>query len=407
VSLSLDVEKRDPHYPPPGSIAALNAVLHASDEHPSQKAATNANAAILHRMLESLSRPSRGSGQAKHGITGRLEQLQGSLKQEAKRAALNLAATSIQGMWRGKLARSRSQALRCDRDRRAQAALCLQAGLRGHVARQWFDGQRRHLRCEAAASTVQACWRGRTARCGLEGARTEYEHRRRTWAATAIQAAWHGMRTRWWHAVACARLEQHGAAVAIQAAYHGYRARTWRRLSQCDLRHQAALTIQAACHGFHARSRGSRLTSHLTHHGVALAMSTALNGTPLRRMALPTHATRAAQGRLLQSIGASTGEGASGFARFGWVIVHGAAVVIQSFGRGRAGKQPPSYALPDGKSKCPILPTYIALDSPPLPSLIGRTCARSHSTAPIPGKAGCARADAGALAATETDNASS
>ncbi|CAM5087953.1 unnamed protein product [Eretmochelys imbricata] len=132
------------------------------------------------------------------------------------------------------------------------AATVIQAAWRGYQARQQLRAQ------DHAASTIQATWRGfltrerlasqRAEAAGQQGYAASREH---IWAepelaeeqaAVVIQAHYRGYRVR------CEIYNQYLAATTIQAHYRGYRTR--QALAES---HRAATTIQAHWRGYHTR----------------------------------------------------------------------------------------------------------------------------------------------------------
>uniref|UniRef100_A0A8C0J8Z4 Uncharacterized protein n=1 Tax=Chelonoidis abingdonii TaxID=106734 RepID=A0A8C0J8Z4_CHEAB len=135
---------------------------------------------------------------------------------------LDAAATVIQAAWRGYQARQQLRA-------QYHAAIAIQAAWRGFLARERLASQR----VEATA------WQGHTARRGHVWAKPELEEEQ---AAVVIQAHYRGYRVR------CEIHNQYLAATTIQAHYRGYRTR--QALAES---HRAATTIQAHWRGYHTR----------------------------------------------------------------------------------------------------------------------------------------------------------
>ncbi|KAG2446380.1 hypothetical protein HXX76_000965 [Chlamydomonas incerta] len=239
---------------------------------------------------------------------------------EAEAAALELrkmetAAVVVQAAWRGRLARAcveqERQQIRALQWRRAEAvALRVQAAWRGLVARRRVERLRvaaaaaraaeeearlrleeeeeaaEQARQEAAATKVQAGWRGSRARASFKALRDERraaeaavaaaaeQAQREGAAAVVLQSAWRGFRDR----AALSRLmvqrqqelallqeqeEQarlHVAATAVQAAWRGRQVRAevqrLREHQQVEAarQHAAAVVLQAAWRGRAART---------------------------------------------------------------------------------------------------------------------------------------------------------
>uniref|UniRef100_A0A8C3T6A1 Uncharacterized protein n=1 Tax=Chelydra serpentina TaxID=8475 RepID=A0A8C3T6A1_CHESE len=110
-------------------------------------------------------------------------------------------------------------------------ASCLPRSSPGDVLVDEFD-----MLLDAAATVIQAAWRGYQARERLASQRAEEQ------AAVVIQAYYRGYRVR------CEIYNQYVAATTIQAHYRGYRTR--QALAE---RHRAATTIQAQWRGYHTR----------------------------------------------------------------------------------------------------------------------------------------------------------
>uniref|UniRef100_A0A674I1F4 Uncharacterized protein n=1 Tax=Terrapene triunguis TaxID=2587831 RepID=A0A674I1F4_9SAUR len=154
---------------------------------------------------------------------------------------LDAAATVIQAAWRGYQARQQLCA-------QYHAAVAIQAVWRGYLARERLASQR----VEAAA---QQGYAARREHVWAEPALEEEQ------AAVVIQAHYRGYRVR------CEIYNQNLAATIIQAHYRGYRTR--QALAES---HRAATTIQAHYRGYrtrqklaHARAAERDASCYLTH----------------------------------------------------------------------------------------------------------------------------------------------
>jgi hypothetical protein len=179
------------------------------------------------------------------------------------------AATRIQAAWRRACARASYLQLQ-------QAALVLQCAARGAAARVLY----RHM-CEqqrqAAATAIQAAWRGRRVRqrCAAELA-----------GALALQSAWRGLLVR---QQVAAQLQQHRAAARIQRQWR----RHWRACNggfRCDAAAEAAARViqgiwrEREQHNSKVRQLQAAVRQYTALHHAAVTLQAAWQGRAARKV---------------------------------------------------------------------------------------------------------------------------
>lgn len=162
------------------------------------------------------------------------------------RNELNGAAIEIQRIMRGKIAR-----LELIRRREARAAICMQALIRGHLARR-LAAQLKQTKLEHdSACLLQRCYRGYT---GKRIGRALFRAQREALAARRIQRCFRNFQQReLLRVIQRARIETH-SAIQLQCCMRSFLAKkernkraTYRRRERC------ALLIQRHARGFLAR----------------------------------------------------------------------------------------------------------------------------------------------------------
>jgi len=183
---------------------------------------------------------------------------------------LNAAATAIQRRVRGAQGRRAAE-------RRRGAALALQAGARGMLAR----ARARALRRERAATAIQAAWRAHVLRRLYRG---------KVAAVLAMQAAWRGALAR--RAFSAARLER--AALCAQTLWRARRAsRAFAEARGAALALQRAARCRAACAALRALRAEAREAGKLLQDNKALAGRVAEAALTLERVQGQRDAARA------------------------------------------------------------------------------------------------------------------
>jgi hypothetical protein len=190
-------------------------------------------------------------------------------RRRAAEVRRNRAATRIQAAWRRACARASYLQLQ-------QAALVLQCAARGAAARAVYQRMLEQQR-QAAATAIQAAWRGRRVRqcCAAELA-----------GALALQSAWRGLLVRQQFA---AQLQQHRAAVRIQRQWR----RHWRARNggfRCDAAAEAAARIiqgiwrERGQHNSKVRRLQGAVRQYTALHHTAVTLQAAWRGRAARKV---------------------------------------------------------------------------------------------------------------------------
>ncbi|XRB12231.1 abnormal spindle-like microcephaly-associated protein-like protein [Pseudoscourfieldia marina] len=197
-------------------------------------------------------------------------------------ACINAAATKMQSLCRGFLARTVVGRMRAELVIREMAAMTVQAAMRGRLARIEASRMRAEIAMlkarESAAVTVQAAMRGRLARIEASRMRAEIAMlKARESAAVTVQAAMRGRLAR----IEASRMRaeiamlkaRESAAVTVQAAMRGRLARIEASRMRAEMdrmralwevaRNMAATTLQAAMRGRLARIEASRIRAEI------------------------------------------------------------------------------------------------------------------------------------------------
>ncbi|GHP08393.1 hypothetical protein PPROV_000713200 [Pycnococcus provasolii] len=223
-----------------------------------------------------------------------------------------MAAMTVQAAMRGRLARIEASRIRAEiamLKARESAAVTVQAAMRGWLARIEASRMRAEIAMlkarESAAVTVQAAMRGRLARIEASRMRAEIAMlKARESAAVTVQAAMRGrlarieasrMRAEMNRMRALWEVARNMAATTLQTAMRGRLARIEASRIRAEIamlkaRESAAVTVQAAMRGRLARIEASRMRAEIAmlkarESAAALTIQTAFRGLVARRKA--------------------------------------------------------------------------------------------------------------------------